>query len=254
MRLYLPIFLALGLLAFVACGDSDDSPAATDTPAQEANATAVIEPTEAPPSTANATATPPGPTATARPDVEGPCPIGDAALCNVAESLERAMSFGQLGSIVANTKFRSTTCTGNERLGACGGLPEGTELSGYLVGNDASDYIFYVSDGEYVSLLDTIANTADPAASDEYGDGAWRLVAIIDDAPEKKVLVTTSIGADPVNEIDEPSRRVFLFWLERSDGQWQITLLLSSLLLESRLTGASAGETVIEGWLPWGEE
>ncbi len=243
MKLYLLIAgVALALLAFVACEDSDDSPAATDTPALEATATAGIEPTTFP----DATATPSGP------DVEGSCPIDDAALCNVAEALERAMSLGQLGGIIANAELAVITCSGLEQIGPCSGLDQGFLLSGYRVGIDASDGISFLSAEDYLQLLDDIAET-DDAASDDFGGGAWRLIAIVDNGPFQKTLVTTSIGPDPIYDRAEPERRVFLFRIQRIDGAWQISILLTTVFIQENLTGLNADGTPVEGWLPWGE-
>ena len=249
MRLYLPIIVALGLLAFVACNDGDESPAATDTPALEATATAVTEPT----GHLEATATPPRATPTQRPDLEGPCPIDDEGFCDFAGSLESAIRLGQLGAIVANSELASQTCSGLEQIGPCFGMDEGFVLSGYSVGIDASGGIFLMSGEEYLSVLQDIARTND-AASDEFGDGAWRLIAIVDVDPGQKVLVTTSIGPDPIYGDAAPDRRVFLFWLQRTDGDWQISILLTTVFIEQNLTGLFPNGSPFEAWLPWGEE
>ncbi len=247
--------LTLGLLAVgIACGDGDDAPAATGTPAtaaDEATATVAIDPTEPPP---QATATPPGPTATPRPDLEGPCPVDDETFCQFAAAIDRALQSGDINTIVANTEQRSQTCSGLEQIGPCFGLAEATRISGYLVGFDASDNIAYESEEGYLTFLRDIASAADVSASDEYGNGSWRLAAIVNEGPDMIVLVTTIIGIDPIYELTDSERRVFLFRAQRTGDIWQISILLTTVFRDLYLNGLNADGSAFEDWLPWGEE
>ncbi len=252
MRRYLPLVAALGLLLLVACSDSDDAPSAADTPAVAATATAVIGPTQ-PNDAPESTATPPGPTPTRRPAVEGRCPIDDDDFCDVAEALDGAFREGRSDIIVVSARLASQRCSGLEQIGPCFGLDEALVLSGYLAGIDASDSISYLSGQEYVALLDAISDGSVPAASDEFGNGTWRLFAVLDESPDMKVLVTTSIGPDPIYDVDEPERRVFLFRLQHSDGAWRISVLLTTVFIAQNLTGTHADGSLVDGWLRWGE-
>ncbi len=252
MKQALLVLLAAGLLALAACGDGDSAPSATDTPALRATATSAPATATAP---ADATetrpaATEPPATATSRPDAGEPCPDGAPALCNLAEALDRALRLGQLDAVVANVELKSQTCSGLAQVGPCFGMDEGAEISGYLVGIDASDSISYLSGEEYLSVLQDIA-ASDAQAADEYGDGAWRLAAIVDEGPDMKVLVTTSIGSDPIYGDPAPARRVFLFRLQRMGGDWRISILLTTGFIEQYLTGVNPGGQAVPGWRAW---
>ena len=159
------VLIALGLLAIAtACGDGDDAPVATGTPPPAANAataTAAIEPTQPP----EATATPPGPTWTPRPDVEGPCPVNDEEFCDLARALDAALKSGNIDTIVAATRRGSQSCSGLEQIGPCSGMAARTGVVGYVVGFDASDNITYKTEEGYLMLLRELASAANPAAA-----------------------------------------------------------------------------------------
>ena len=258
------VLIALGLLAIAtACGDGDDAPVATGTPPPAANAataTAAIEPTQPP----EATATPPGPTWTPRPDVEGPCPVNDEEFCDLARALDAALKSGNIDTIVAATRRGSQSCSGLEQIGPCSGMAARTGVVGYVVGFDASDDIVFETREAYLTLLRELASAANPSASDEYGDGSWRLVAIINEGPDTNILVTTIIGTDPIYEQTDPDRRVFLFRAQHTDPSplnvilkddgWLISILLATVFVEQNLTGVYADGSLVEGWAPWGED
>ena len=256
--------LALGLLVVgIACGDSDDAPVATDTTATTAGAATAspaLEPTQPP----EATATPPGPTSTPRPDVEGPCPVNDEEFCDLARALDAALKSGDMEMIVAATRRGGQSCSGSEQSGPCFGMAARTGVGGYVVGFDASDSIVYETEDGYLMLLRELASAANPSASDEYGDGSWRLVAIVDEGPDTNTLVTTIIGTDPIYELTDPDRRVFLFRAQHTDPSpisvileddgWLISILVATVFVEQNLTGVYADGSLVEGWAPWGEE
>ncbi len=252
MRLILGL-LALGVLAFaIACDDGDDAPVATGTPAtaaDEATATVAIDPT----ALLDATATPPGPTSTPRPDVEGPCPVDDGAFCELATAIDQAIQSRDVETIIANAELSSQTCSGFAQIGPCFGVDEGVVLSGFLVGIDVSDGIFYLNPQAYLQLLDGLADSQADGI-DEYGDGTWRLVAVVDEGPDMRILVTTSIGNDPIAFEPASDRRVFLFRLERVEDAWQISILLTTVFRDLYLNGQNADGSAFQDWLPWGEE
>jgi len=181
------------------------------------------------------------------------CPSDEPAVCDVAAAIETAMQTGEFGPVVANTRVSTAVCAGNEQLGPCAGLAAGTELSGYVVGLDASEAIAYEIEEAYVEFLRLIREGADPAATDEYGEGAWRIAALIDEGPDRKTLVTTSIGTDPIYDVANTFRRLFLFRLERVGGDWQIASLLASVQFEPNLTGVAPDSSQVPGWVAWGE-
>ena len=133
-----------------------------------------------------------------------------------------------------------------------------------MVGFDASDDIVYETEEGYLALLRELASAANTSASDEYGDGSWRLVAIVNEGLDTKTLVTTFIGTDPIYEQANQERRVFLFRAERTDPSpaslilqddgWRVSILLATVFVEENLTGAWPDGSPLEGWLPWGEE
>ncbi|MCH8009690.1 MAG: hypothetical protein IIC91_12595 [Chloroflexi bacterium] len=264
MRQITSILIALGLLAIAtACGGGDDAPVATGTPPTTANAataTAAIEPTQPP----EATATPPGPTWTPRPDVEGPCPVNDEEFCDLARALDAALKSGNIETIVAGTRRGTQICAGLEQSGPCSGMAARTGVVGYVVGFDASDDIVFETREAYLTLLRELASAANPSASDEYGDGSWRLVAIVNEGPDTNILVTTIIGTDPIYEQTDPDRRVFLFRAQHTDPSplsvilkddgWLISILLATVFVEQNLTGVYADGSLVEGWAPWGED
>ena len=221
--------VALGLLAIgVACDGGNGESTVTDT--------AVVEATATQPSSS-----------------EAPCPVDDAAFCEFAEDFDRALRDGDVQTILASTLFASLTCTGAEIEGPCAEFSEAIDLSGYIISFDHSDYSRFETEDAYLSLLSEIMSAADALVSDEFGDGTWKLVAIVD-GPDMKVLVTTSIGPDPLYEQQDHERRVFLFWARRDDDIWQSTLMLTTLVDEPWLTGTSQDGTPRPDWLPWGEE
>ena len=250
------IFVALGLLAFaIACGDSEDSPAATNTPDSLATPTA----TNTPDSLATHAAT-----NTPLPEVDGECPIDDEEFCDLARALDAALKSGKSETIVAATRRGSQTCYGSEQIGPCAGMSARTGVTGYVVRFDASDNIAFETEEGYLTLLREVASTANPSVSDEYGDGSWRLVAIVNEGPDTVTFVTTFIGTDPIYELTNSDRRVFLFRAERtdpspasvllSDDGWLISLLLATVFVEQNLTGVQQDGSPVVGWLPWGEE
>ena len=263
MRLILAL-LTLGVLAIaIACDDGDEAPAATGTPAtapDAATATAALEPTVVP----SSTATPPEPTAMPLAEGEGPCPINDEEFCDLARALDAALRSGNIETIVAGTRRGSQSCSGSEQIGPCSGMAARTGVVGYVVGFDASDNITYETEEAYLTLLRELASAANPSASDEYGDGSWRLVAIVNEGPDTNTFVTTIIGTDPIYELTDPDRRVFLFRAQHTDPSpisvileddgWLISMLLTAVFVEQNLTGVYADGSPVEGWLPWGEE
>ena len=250
MRLILAL-LTLGLLAFVAaCDNGDDVPPATDTPAADApTATVAIDPTTPP----DATATPPGLTSTPRPDVEGACPVDDEAFCELAGVIDQAIQTGDVDPILANTRLSSQSCSGFAQIGPCVGVNEGVVISGYLVGVDGSDGISYYDEESYLQLLNLLSMSQADGV-DGFGDGAWKLVAVVDEGPDEKVLVTTSIDNDPIAFEPASDRRVFLFRLERVENTWHIRFLLTTASRDFYLTGLNADGSAFEDWLPWGED
>ena len=79
-----------------------------------------------------------------------------------------------------------------------------------------------------------------------------------------KTLVTTFIGADPIYDLPDPDRRVFLFRAERTDPSptsailqddgWRSSMLLATVFIERNLIGVHEDGSPVEDWLPWGEE
>jgi hypothetical protein len=243
MRLALAL-LALGLLAFaIACGDSEDSPATTNTPDSLA--------------TPAATNTPPPP------EVVVPCPVTDEEFCDLAQTLDAALKSSNMETIIAATRRGSQTCYGAERSGPCAGMSARTGVTGYVVGFDASDSVTFETEEGYLTLLRELASTAIQSASDEYGDGSWRLVAIVKEGPDAITFVTTFIGTDPIYQLTDSDRRVFLFHAERTDPSpasvllqddgWLISVLLATVFVEQNLTGVSQDGSSVDGWMPWGE-
>ncbi len=247
--------VVVSLLAVaVACDNGDDAPAATDTPvADAATATVVIDPTAVP----SATATP-------LPQAAGPCPINNAEFCDLARAFDAALKSGDMEMVVASTRRGSQTCYGSEQTGPCFGMSARTAVGGYVVGVDASDDIVFETEEGYLTLLHELASAASPSASDEYGDGSWRLVAIVNEGPDTKTFVTTFIGTDPIYELADQDRRVFLFRAQHTDPSpssvilkddgWLISMLLTTVFVEQNLTGVDQTGSSVENWLPWGEE
>ena len=247
--------VVVSLLAVaVACDNGDDAPAATDTPAADAaTATTALEPTITP----SATATP-------LPQAAGPCPSNDAEFCDLARVLDAALNSGDMEMIVAATRRGGQSCSGTEQAGPCFGMAARTGVGGYVVGFDASDSIVYETEDGYLALLRELASAANPSASDEYGDGSWRLVAIVNEGPDTSTFVTTFIGTDPIDELTDQDRRVFLFRAQHTDPSprsvildddgWLISMLLTTVFVDQNLTGIDQDGSPVDGWAPWGED
>lgn len=252
MRLILAL-LTLGLLALaVACADGDEAPVATDTPATPANAataTVAVEPTALP----DATVTPPVATATPRPDVERPCPIDDDVFCDFADSIDRALRSGDIDTILALSKITSFVCPGATGVGPCARADEGQVLEGYFVGAAHTDGGAYAGLDQFRAMLTSVANVPS-AALDEYGDSAWSVWAVLDQEPERKVLVTTSIGPDPIYDDVTSVRRVFTLLAGRQTDGWVLETFITTVFIETTLAGVDFQGAPLEGWVLWSEQ
>ena len=241
--------LAAGLLLMSACaGDGDTQRTPTNTvvvqaTAAETRATATLE--------ALSSAALPSPTIVTT--SESPCPIADESFCDFAEDIDRALRRGDAAFIVQNSRTESATCPAGMQVGPCVGLPEGTVLEGHFVGADRTDGGYYASGEAYRSLLLAITEI-EAGATDKYGDGTWKLAAILDYRPNTIVLISTAIGPDPIYQrATTPDRRVFTWAATFGTNEWTLGFFLTSLFVDEYLTGVSfAGGEPRAEWLPWG--
>lgn len=216
----------------------------------ESGGEGIDSPPPAPTNEPHITATPLPPTPTL-PSVSA-CPDTDSSFCDFAEAVDRALRIGDTDFIVANSRPSSRTCTGEDLFPPCAGKAAGTILEGFQIAREGTEFSAYLSEGRYRPLLQDIAK-ADASATDEYGDGTWRLAAVRDFGPEWKVLVSTSIGPDPIYELMDNERRVFLWVSTPGPDGWGLDLLLTTVLIEANLTG-TLEVGLGEDWFPWGAE
>jgi hypothetical protein len=233
-------YLAVAVLILTAAG-CDDAP----TPAQLSTYTPTTRALPMPTAT---------PTSAPKPFTSFPaaCEIKDPAFCDLATAVDKALRAGDVEFIVRNTVVQSVTCPPDAGVGPCARADEGEVLRGYFVGAAHTDGGYYISEAAYHALLEEAGET-NATATDEYGDGTWRLVAVIDHQPESKSLVSTTIGPDPIYEIAQDERRAFTWNATRQADGWRLGTFLTYVvsLTHEPLTGISFQEEPIEGWAPW---
>jgi hypothetical protein len=181
------------------------------------------------------------------------CEVQDPDFCTFAEAVDQALQRGDIDFVLANTRVKSYTCPAGMELGPCAHQQGGVVLRGYFVGAAHTDGGFYYSEAEYRSLLERVASV-DAAATDDYGDGTWRLAAIMDHGPRNKVLASTTIGPDPLYDDPADSRRAFTLAASLGPDGWRVDSFFTYTtgLIDEPLRGVSFVQSEqIEGWAPW---
>lgn len=222
---------------------------ALKTPEAEVLATRTIAPDTEPVSEATVRSTT-GPTASPSPSetaVEGPqaaCPSPDGLFLDLTLAVDRALHAGDFDFVIANTKATSEVCQTD--FGPCAGQPAGTVLSGYVVAVSPSDYYEYLTEAEYVSLLQEIAGVR-PEATDRYGGSGWQVAGILETGTERRWIVTTTIGPDPIRDLTSDERRAFSLAARYDGARWLIEELVTEVFVEEILEGR------VVVWKPWPE-
>ena len=198
--------------------------------------------------------TTPDPTVTVQSELL--CPVSDVSFCEFADDLDTALGAGDIDFFLDNSRVSSETCSFEAEVGPCVGLPRNTVLEGYEVAIDSTEFSRHLSEREYRTYLETAARV-DTSATDEFGDGTWRIAAILDHSIldvsfATKAIITTSIGPDPIRDSATSERRVFFWGASFGPDGWGLDVFLTTSLVRENLTGIDFDESPIESWLPWG--
>ncbi len=104
------------------------------------------------------------------------CPIEDEAFCEVATEAANALAAGDEQALLGVSRIDTIVCddVATEYFPEC-------ETSAVLHGYGLSDphfLVHLVSESAYVEHLGTITGRVDPSFSDEFGDGALRIIGV----------------------------------------------------------------------------
>lgn len=237
-----PLFSAIVccVLVFAACGKDHGPVPATPTSTETVSQTSKPSPSPLKPAAEGIT-------------YPAACEISDPSFCEFAKAVDQALRRADIDFLVQHSREQSETCPANMEVGPCVRLAEGTVLRGYVAGAAHTDGGIYFSETGYRSVLADVAHV-DLRASDEYGDGTWRLGAVIDQGAQRKVLVSTTIGPDPIYEDATMKRRAFTWAAALQTGEWGLETFLTytTELITEPLQGVYFGNNnAVAGWVPW---
>lgn len=215
------VFLACALAVaplLIGCGDDEEAPAETASPALPESASPTRAATRSP-------------TASATEAAEADEKEGFRAF---ASRIEAALAAGDGRFFADRGVEEDLVCAGDEQVGLCTDEPVGTAFRGIPRGIFQTDAFALSSPDDYADDLVEWFSNAQPELEDDYGDGTVALWALAykaagDGGGEAYQAIITAIVASDVESIRQTRTLSFRFL----DGRWRLTGEIAAELLQT---------------------